>query len=246
MSTTMQSVGRVRWPAERVFYLTMAVAIFATVFVGFARSFFLRPLFPRWPSPAEPVFYIHGAVFTSWYVLFVVQSWLVATDRRPQHRRLGVLGAVIAVLMVALGSYAALIAASRPGGFIGVPVPPLSFLVIPLFDMALFATLVGLAIVERAVAQTHKRLMLLASISLLVAAVARWPVIHDTGILVFFGVADLFLVPLVVWDLASRGRVHTVTLVGVLTLLISQPLRLVVSGTTGWLAFANWATGLVR
>ena len=246
MSTAPRSIGHTRWPAERVFYLTMAVAIFATVFVGFSRSFFLRPLFPLWPSPAEPIFYVHGAVFTSWFALLVVQPWLISTDRRPLHRKLGVLGAAIAVLMVALGTFGALTAANRPGGFIGVPVPPLQFLVVPLFDMALFAVFVGLAVAKRGIPQTHKRLILLASITLLVAAVARWPVIRNTGLLAFFAVADLFLVPLLVWDFLSRGRVHAVTLVGGLTLLTSQALRLAISGTAAWLTFATWATGLVR
>jgi hypothetical protein len=66
----VSDVVRPRWPAERAFYLTMAVALAATVFVGFAPSFFLRPLFLGWPSPNEPIFYVH-TVFASWYVLLI-------------------------------------------------------------------------------------------------------------------------------------------------------------------------------
>ena len=68
------SVTGARWSPERVFYLSMTLAIALSVYVGFARSFFLRPLFPTWPSPAEPVIYLHGALFSSWCVLLVVQS----------------------------------------------------------------------------------------------------------------------------------------------------------------------------
>jgi hypothetical protein len=60
----------------------------------------------------------------------------------------------------------------------------------------------------------------------------------------FFGLTDLFLVPIVIWDLASRGRVHSATAWGGLLIIVSQPLRLVLSGTPAWLAFARWATGL--
>jgi formate-dependent nitrite reductase membrane component NrfD len=54
------SLTSARWSPERIFYLTMTLGIVLTVYVGFARSFFLRPLFPAWPSPAEPIFYLHG------------------------------------------------------------------------------------------------------------------------------------------------------------------------------------------
>ena len=43
----------------------------------------------------------------------------------------------------------------------------------------------------------------------------------------------------------TRGRLHPVTLWGGLALIVSQPLRLAVMGTEGWLAFARWATGLI-
>ncbi len=56
---------------------------------------------------------------------------------------------------------------------------------------------------------------------------------------------DLFLVPMVVWDLASRRRVHPVTLWGGLALIFSQPLRFMLSGTHAWLGFAGWAVNLL-
>jgi hypothetical protein len=148
--------------------------------------------------------------------------------------------------MVSLGTVGALIAARRPTGFIGVPVPPLQFLVVPLFDMALFATFVAWAITKRRDAQSHKRLMLLASVNLLAAGIARWPFpMMAAGPPMYFGLSDLFIVALVAWDLASRGRVHPVTLWGGLAIVVSQPLRLVLSGTDAWLAFARWAIGLL-
>jgi len=58
----------------------------------------------------------------------------------------------------------------------------------------------------------------------------------------FVGLTDLFRVRLAIWDRRTRGRLHPVTLWGVLS-IVSQPLRLVVSGTESWLAFARWAIG---
>lgn len=237
-----------RLAGERRFFMAMTVAMLATVVAGFARSFFLRAWFPDHPSPAEPAFYWHGAVFTAWYVLLVVQSALITGGRVGTHRALGRAGGVLAAVMVLLGSYVALVAAGREGGFIGIPVPPLSFLAIPLTDMLIFGILVACAIARRNAAQTHKRLMLVASTSMLPAAVVRLPFdfIAPAGPLAFFGLADLFLLTIVVWDLATRGRIHPATLWGGLLLIVSQPLRLVISGTEPWLAFAGWAVSLVQ
>ena len=223
----------------------MALAILVVVFIGFARSFFLQPLFPEWHRPSETIFYVHGVAFTAWIALLIAQVSLVAGGRKDVHRKFGADGAGLAALMVVLGTVAALIAARRPTGFIDVPVPPLSFLAIPLFGIAEFALFAGLAIVKRRDAQTHKRCMLLATIVLVTAAIARLPVVGDYGPPAFFGLTDLLLVPLIIWDFRTRGRLHPVTLWGGLLIIALEPLQLWISGTDGWLAFARWATGLL-
>jgi len=241
-----QVLLRRRWSIERRFYIGITVSMLATIFLGFARSFFLRPLFPGTPAPTEPIFYVHGAAFTAWCVLLGLQPALVAVGRVDTHKKVGWFGAFLAVAMVLLGIGGALIAARRPTGFIGVPIPPLQFLVVPVFDIALFATMVGLAIVRRRDTQSHKRLMLLATINLLPAGIARWPfAVMALGPAVYFALADLFIVAMAAWDLRSRRRLHPVTMWGGLAIILSQPLRLVLSGTEAWMAFARWAVGLL-
>ena len=246
MMATTTALSRPRWNAERAFYGGMALAILAAVCLGFARSFFLRPWFPEVHVPPERYFLLHGTVFFAWFVLLVVQALLVSARRVDLHRTLGVLGGVLAALMVVVGVTGAIIAARRPGGFVDSPMPPLRFLAVPLFDMALFGTLVGLALAWRRDRQAHKRLMLVGSIALLIAAIARWPfaVIEAGGPPVVMGLNDLYLVPLVIWDLATCRRVHPATLWGGLALVASQPLRFMLSGTEAWLVFARWLTGL--
>ena len=232
-------------PNERRFYTGMAVAILATILLGFSQSFFLRPLFPGKATPSEAVFYVHGAVFTIWILLFLAQATLIATGRVDLHRRTGTFGAWLAGVMVALGLYAALVAAKRPNGFFDVPVPPLQFLIVPVTDLVLFGAFVALAIVRRYDAQAHKRLMLLATINLTTAAIARFPGVVDASPLVAFGLTDLFVMALAVWDFRTRGRLHPVTLWGGLATILSQPLRLALSGTAPWLAVAGWLTSLI-
>ena len=243
MATPMTSSDRAS--SERRFFTGIALAILATVVVGFSRSFFLRPLFPDWPSPSETIFYVHGAAFSAWIALLVAQTSLVAGQRTDLHRKIGPYGAALAVAMVVLGTVGGLVAARRATGFTEVPIPPLQFLAIPIFDMILFAAFVWLAIAQRRNPQTHKRWMLLATVNLVTAAIARWPGVLTLGPLAFFGITDLFVIALAIWDFRARGRLHPVTLFGGLLIIVSQPLRLVVSSTQGWLVLARWATGLL-
>ena len=229
---------------ERLFYVGMAVLITITVFAGFSRTYFLKTYFG---SPdLSLLLHIHGLVFTSWILLFLVQTTLVASRRTDIHRRLGVFGGVLAALVVILGTTTAIlrIKVRIQSGSNPIPgVPPLSFLAIPLFDMLVFAILVGAALYYRHRADVHKRLMILGTIALLSAPIAR---LHFTflppGPPTFFGLTDLFIVACIVYDLATRRRVHPATLWGGLLIVASQPLRLMISGTPAWLAFAGWLT----
>jgi uncharacterized membrane protein YozB (DUF420 family) len=233
-------------PAERRFYIGMAFAILISVFLGFARSFYLKPVFPDFPTPAEPIFAVHGIAFTLWVLLLPLQAALIARHRMDLHRKLGYFGVALAIVMVVLGTWGALVAAHRPSGFVGVPVPPLQFLAIPLFAVALFALFVARAIARRRDTQSHKRLMLLGSFQLVTAAIARWPVVSGFGPLAFFAITDVFLLALAVWDFRSRGRLHPVTLWGGILMIAAQPAQLMLSGTAAWLEFARWATALLH
>ena len=226
---------------ERLFYTGMAAAFVLTVFAGFARTYYLRPYFGA--ASLSPLLHLHGVVFTSWLVLLFTQTALVAANRTGVHRRLGVAGGVLAVLMVLVGCATAVIRAKIVEVPPGSP-SPLAFLVIPLGDMLVFAGLVGAGFYYRRRPDVHKRLMLLATIAILPAATARLPFafIQETGPLAFFGLADLFIVACLLYDLFTRGRPHRATVWGGLLVVVSQPLRLLVGQTQTWLAFAEWLT----
>jgi hypothetical protein len=226
---------------DRFFYTGMAVLAAAIVFTGFARTYYLKAHFGT--PPLRPLVHFHGILFTSWIVLFLSQASLVAAKRTDIHRRLGLAGGVLAVLMVCVGSLTAISAARRGFGPPGAP-PPLVFLVIPLFDMLVFAILVAAAFLYRRQPETHKRLMLVATIALLDAAIGRLPFafILKNGPLAFFGLADLILLACILYDLVTRRRLHPAYLWGGILLIVSQPLRLLIGGTSAWLAFAHWLT----
>jgi hypothetical protein len=229
---------------ERWFYISMSIAAVITVFAGFAPTYYLRPYFNT--APLMPLLHLHGLVFTSWLALFLIQTTLVAAHRTDIHRRLGILGGVIAALMIVIGPTTAVIRASQ--GATPVPgISPLSFLVVPLGDMFVFALLVGAGFYYRRRPDVHKRLMLLATVSILAAAIARLPfAIMQAGPPAFFGLTDVFVLACIVYDLITLKRVHRATALAALLIIASQPLRLMLAGTHAWLAFAGWLTHLAR
>jgi hypothetical protein len=241
MAATPQMPGRVN---DRRLYILAAILIPLIVLAGFARTYYLKGFFATPDIPGRIV-HLHGIVMTAWVVLFVAQVTLVATRRTKVHQRLGVLGAVLAALVVIVGVLTALFAAARGAS----PGPPaLAFLIIPLGDMLIFSILIGLALYFRRKLHIHKRLMLLAAINLLAPAIARIPVgfIINGGPLAFFGLTDVCLLACVAFDTFKHRRLHPVFLWGSILIIALQPLRILLAGTDLWMRFAAAAVGLVQ
>ena len=230
---------------DRLFYGGMAIAMGLTVFAGFASTYYIRflaggPKATISGGPFTALVHVHGALFTAWVLLFIVQTALVASRRVAVHRRLGVAGAVLAVAMVVAGTSIAIATAARGSAPTGVD--PLAFLAIPLFDMVLFATFVATALALRRDKEAHKRLMLLAYVSLVTAAIARLPGVLPLGPPAFFGLSFLFVVVAGIYDFLSRRRLHKVYVWGGALIVVSVPVRLVISGTGTWRALAELLT----
>lgn len=221
--------------SDRFFYTGMSLAIAATVFVGFAPTYYLRSHFRADPLPW--LLHAHGAIFSAWVVLFLTQTGLVAARRVDLHRRLGFAGAALAVVMVAVGVATAIWSGRRDiaAGHAGA----IAFLAVPLGDILAFSVLVAAGVVFRKRPETHKRLMLLATIALLPPSLARWPFAFMTsGPRAIYACNDLFVAACLAYDLATRRRIHPSVLWGGLFLLASQPLRLAIAQTGAWRAFA--------
>ena len=225
----------------RRFYVGMAIAFAITVFAGFSRSYFLK----GWYGTPElsRLLHLHGLVFTTWVLFFLSQTVLVATGRTCFHRRMGIAGAVLALLVLVVGTTVAIMRV-KSGRASPIPgVSPLAFLAIPFFDMVVFAILVSSAVYLRRRVEAHKRLMTLSMITLLPAPIARISFLPlPPGPPTFFALADLFIVALLVYDLVTRRKIHPATIWGGLLVVASQPLRMMIAGTPAWLAFAGWIT----
>ena len=228
-----RSVASQRLP--RWFCVGMAVAATGVLIVGFAPSVLGR--LPQTMPAMRTMVVAHALLFSSWTVLFLVQTSLVATHHVRTHRRLGIVGAVIATVMVVSAPPMA-VALARRGGPSGSD--PLLFMLVIVVDVLLFAAFFASAIFFRHRAETHRRLMLLAMTTLLPPAIGRWPWIVRHPASGVVSVLSLFLVAPVVADLLARRRPHPISVFGGLAVVVSVPLRFAVGQTAAWHELARW------
>jgi hypothetical protein len=249
--------ARVPRPRSR-FFATVAGILMLFVLTGFTPTLYLRPAFR--PLPIPGYLYVHGAILTGWFALVVVQTFLVQANRVRTHRRLGIAGAVFSIAVVAGGLMATFGVVSRVvaagisldadaralvgPGVEGLPIIAfLSNVVWQNLGSALeFAVFVVAGILLRHRPDSHKRLMLLASISIVgpaLARLARWPIFGGEGG-PFVNVVILALLTLmIVFDLITRKRPHAVTLLGV-------AFSFVTGGLAGAIANSQFGQQFVR
>jgi hypothetical protein len=229
------------WRADRIFYSGMALVAVATVFAGFARTYFLRPYFH--PEPLSLLPRLHGLAFTTWIALFVAQTTLVAARRTDVHRRLGWAGGALAAIMIVVTWFTA-VAAVHQAVLVGNASLARAFFAIPLADILVFGALVGAAFVCRRRPETHKRLMLLATLAILDAATSRWPLKFIESTKYGYDVAlDVIIIAAVGYDVLSRRTLDRVYAWGVTLVIGMQILRELVGPTAPWQEFARHFVG---
>jgi uncharacterized membrane protein YozB (DUF420 family) len=227
--------------AERRFYCGMALGMALVVLAGFSSSFYLPGIivFPR-PTPSfTPLMVVHGIVFTAWMLLLIAQTQFIAAGNRALHMRLGTAGYALALVMLVLMFLVA-------GGLIPRDSrPPFvtaqAWSALPYFGIPQFALFIGLGWRYRRQPALHKRFMLLAALQMMEPAIGRLPLgPPGMGSQVLASVLTwLTILPLVIWDWRSLGRVHAVTLLGAIVTGGALLLRYAVWQTEGWRQLAN-------
>ena len=225
--------------ARRHFYVVMASVIIVMAFAGFAPSFYLRPAFhPH--DKLSLLLHVHGAVFSTWIIVFLVQTVLISRGARTLHRRLGWFAAAIAVAMVGLVAAATVEEMRRVPPF---PPPPVA-LALNTFDTVVFAILVGSAIYLRKKTEWHKRLVLSATLVLLGAPILRLLILlaghisHEL-LLIDLMLVDVFFLICIAADLHTRRKVHPAYLCAFALILADQVTTMSVMAWPPWVSFAN-------
>lgn len=214
----------------------LAAAVVLTLLVLWAFGFEYRDL--AHPSHFTILVQLHGLVMFAWVGLFLTQVALIACHRPLWHRRLGVIGTAIAVLVVGLGIPTSITACRLGGDHLPAGLTPPQFLATALTSLAAFALLVGSGLALRRRPDFHKRLMLLSNVAPLVAVFAR---------LIFFlhlnvGIAtlrNLLLLAIIAADAMRTRRLHPALTAGSAFLVASDAAASALGGTAVW-------AGLVR
>ena len=247
-----------RRPSQRdPFFAVVSATILLLVLSGFAPTLYLRPVFK--PVSIPGYLFLHGIVLTSWFGWLFMQSLLIRSGRPALHRRLGVVGAVLAAtvpfagLLATWGVVGRVVASGIPldGDAstlgIGVDGPVVNFLsgVVwgNLGSAVTFAVLAWTGIALRRRTGAHKRLLLIASVSILGPALAR------LARLPFFGgeqgpftpvVLLTLLAAIVVHDLITLKKVHPSSAWGIVLALGVNVTFTAIAATSTGLALVRW------
>jgi hypothetical protein len=230
-----------------LFFVWMAGACALVAFIGFAPTYW-APLL-RGAFTAKPVVHIHAVVFFGWVLFFLLQSILAASGRVRQHRALGLCGIslVTAMAMLAVLTELGTMHRAAAAGFVD---RAKVFSVVPITDVLAFTGLITAAIANARRPEIHKRLMLVATISLLDAPVVRWVTLFMSphglprppslsAALAAALISDVLILIACYHDWRSRGRVHPAYLLGGGGLLLVQLMRLPLGMSRVWEPIAD-------
>jgi hypothetical protein len=223
--------------AERIFFSTMAILLCVVVFIGFSASYFRAGML-RAPLPS-PILHVHGAVFTLWMVLFVVQAGLISARRVAWHRSLGTIAFCLPPIMIVLGVIAAIDALGRK---VIIAVDPAVSSAIPLIGITAFSIVIFASWRARRKPDAHKRLILLATIGLAEAAFGRFPwnrmgLPPAAGAVTGLGILILLVIA---YDLVSLHRIHRATAWAAPLMFVSGAFAVPIGMTPAWHSFAGF------
>lgn len=221
----------------RGIYPLISLVMIAIIAVGFWESYF--GLLLGQGVEKELFIHVHAFVYVSWMALFVTQTTFIATRRTALHRKLGQFGMIWGVLVLVVGTVTAVLRFGTMTGE-GLVEPARQFVIWPLLDMVIFAGFFIPAYTYRRQPEIHKRLMVVATTNLIVAAVIRAvgpPVSTMHVVFVLLWLSPIIIA--MVHDFVRKRLVHPVYIIGVAVLTISS-FRDIVTSTDAWMTFTQW------
>jgi len=233
-----QRIRPVNRTRERIFFGGMAILLCLIVVYGFSRTYFFAGMVRA--SLPSPILHVHGAIFTLWMLLYLVQTTLISARRVAWHRTLGIIGFCLPPVMIVIGTIAALDALYR-GVQIG-PLDPLTSSAIPLIGIAFFTPVIWAAWATRRKPDSQKRLILLATIGLTEAAFGRFPwdrIGMPPAAGAVTGLGLVILLP-IAYDLISLHRLHRSTMWAAPLTFAVGAFAVPIGMTPVWHAFAGF------
>ena len=222
----------------------VAWALALLIFAGFARTFYARPWFDV--PPLATLLYVHGFLFSAWVILFLVQVRLIGAGKPAAHRTLGTVGAALAAGLVIVGLQATVYSAAIPKPHV-LNLSSAQFSLIPLVELFGFIGFVAAALLMRRQSAWHKRLMVLAMVTMVAPAVARLISLTGNGahyLLLQTAVTILFVSWGLAHDWVYQRRVHPAFWLWGTLLVLSWPLRMWAAQSPAWEPIGRWVAGL--
>ncbi len=229
----------------RRFYFGLSVLLAILATIGFWPLYF-RPLLTG-TVEADAVIHIHATVYVGWLALFIFQCGLIATGNIRLHRRIGNFGFVYGCGVILVGLATTIVRFSTKlseGGIEAVQNTALA----PMTDMLLFSAFFGAAAYNRNRPELHKRLMIVAASSILIASIARFvgnfelePAMRHTARLI------LWLSPILLamgFDFYSRRIIHPVYMIGAVAITLFN-FRIPLQYTDTWMRFTHWLASVI-
>lgn len=235
-------LNRVKVPVARTnYYVIVSVVALAIVIGGFSLTY-LVPVATSSTFSLRPMVHAHGLMYFAWMFLFILQPVLVRVGSTSLHRKVGVGGFVLAAGMVIIGLMTAI-----TGTKLNSPVltegglTAKEFLIVPITDMILFTLYLAVALGKLRNFEAHKRLMILATLSILPAAVGRiGGLLEISNFLFILLIQHSILYAGVIFDLVTRRKIHPVYIWGGLLLVAVHLARFPLAATDLWGAIADW------
>jgi hypothetical protein len=225
---------------SKYFYFQMSLVCMAVAFLGFLPSYW-TPMATGTLHKA-PISHIHGIIFFCWSLYIVFQSWLGATRQISRHRAVGLIGVSLATAMLIFGVMVS-IQVMRETAAAGHADAGVGIADVALSNILLFAALIVFALVNTRRPEWHKRLMLMAAISILGAPIARWLMVYlhvpPLAPLSDWLVCLLAAVPML-HDWRARGRPHNAYWVAFVAIVAVRLVRIPFGETQAWRDTAGW------
>ena len=226
-----------RGPPRPWLFAALQIYMATVVFAGFAPSFYLKP---ERALAMHPVIHVHAGVMTLWIVFMAIQGVLPAQGRVQLHRTLGGWGVGLAALVLATGVMITGQGVADGWDPFGLGSPE-AFAAIPFRDLVTFTGFLAVGLLMRKRApEAHKRMMTLATLSVIPAGLARLAAFAPEPVIVALNHAPI--AAMVAWDLYAFRRVLLSTWLGSALLVAATPLCLAMAQTDGWQAFVRALT----
>ncbi len=179
MSTPPTSASS-RSNTERWFYSIASIVLLVITLIGFKMFYLEGKAFPGRPltPPIRALLITHGLMMTAWMLLSVIQPLLVATKRKRLHMTLGRIGALLAGGMIIAGVRVGIEAARlAPPNLQLFGLAPKEFMAVPVIGILAFGLFVLAGVLNRRRPEVHRPMMLMASLSVVSAALGRMPLL---------------------------------------------------------------------